>query len=242
MESILAIAGTAVVDNSSLQWRVVAMERKLRSGRRWFSLALLAIITATAPGCVGLLATALYRGRMAPPECTALEGKKVAIVCTANSGDFGPNPSAGIIARHVGRKLNSHVKDIKVINQQNVDAWIDEHDVDYIDYAEVGKGLKADMVVAIEIESMRLQDNATLYKGNTEYTLKVIDVKNGREVFSPFTPPAVYPRNTGFHTASVSKEQFRQKYLEVVADEIARRFYEHDLNQQIAIDTPDLPE
>jgi hypothetical protein len=106
----------------------------------------------------------------------------------------------------------------------------------------VGKGLKADLVVAIEIETLRLQDNATLYKGHTEYTLKVIDPKDGREVFAPFCPPAIYPKYSGLHTASVAKEQFRQKYLEVVADEIARRFYEHDLNQQIAVDTPDLPE
>lgn len=217
------------------------MDRKLRVNR-WLVALLLAIATISAQGCVGLLATALYRGRMAPAECSELEGKKVAIVCTANSGDFGPNPSAGIIARHVGTKLTANVKDIKIVNPQNIDAWIDEHEAEYIDYAEVGKGVKADLVVAIEIESLRLQDNATLYKGHAEYTLKVIDAKDGHEVFAPFCPPAVYPKINGFHTAGVGKEQFRQKYLEVVADEIARRFYEHDLNLQIAVDTPDLPE
>jgi hypothetical protein len=220
---------------------VLAMERKNRAVRR-LCLALLAVAAATAPGCVGLIATVLYRGRMAPAECAALEGKKVAVVCTANSGDFGPNPSAGIIAQHVGQKLSANVKDIKIVNQQNIEAWIDEHDAEYIDYAEVGKGVKADMVVVIEIESQRLQDNATLFKGHTEYTLKVINANDGREVFSPFTPPVIYPKYSGLHTASVSKEQFRQKYLEVVADEVARRFYEHDLNQQIAVDTVDLPE
>jgi hypothetical protein len=218
------------------------MERKLPSGHRWLALTIVALATAAAPGCVGLLATALYRGRMAPAECSALEGKRVAIVCMANSGDFGPNPSAGLIARHIGEKLKANVKDIKIVNQQNIEAWIDEHDAEYVDYAEVGQGVKAEMVVAVEIESLRLQDNATLYKGHTEYALKVIDAKDGHEVFAPFTPPVIYPKYSGLHTASVTKEQFRQKYLEVVADEIARRFYEHDLNQQIAIDTPDLPE
>jgi hypothetical protein len=204
--------------------------------------AFAALAMGAAPGCVGIVATALYRGRMAPAECKALEGKKVAIVCTANTGDFGPNPSANIIARHVGQKLTETVKDIKIVNQQNIEAWIDEHDAEYIDYAEVGKGVKAELVVAIEIESLRLQDSATLYKGNTEYTLKVIDVADGREVFAPFTPPVIYPKYSGLHTASVTKEQFRQKYLEIVGDEIARRFHEHDLNEQIAVDTAELPE
>lgn len=217
------------------------MERTLRAGRYLIAL-LLAMSIMAAPGCVGLVATMLYRGRMAPAECSALEGKKVAVVCTANSGDFGPNPSAGIIARHVGQKLKDNVKEIKIVNPQNIEAWIDEHDAEYIDYAEVGKGVKAEMVVAIEIESQRLQDNATLYKGHTEYKLKVIDVKDGSEIFAPFTPPVIYPKYSGLHTASVSKEQFRQKYLEVVAAEIARRFYEFDLNEQIAVDTIDLPE
>ncbi len=219
----------------------MAMERKLRV-ERWLVVTMLALTAMTSPGCVGLMATMLYRGRMAPAECKALEGKKVAIVCTANSGDFGPNPSAGIIARHIGQKLSANVKNIKIVNQQNIEAWIDEHDVEYIDYAEVGKGVKAELVVVVEIESQRLQDNATLYKGHTEYTLKVIDPKDGREVFAPFTPPVIYPKISGIHTAGVSKEQFRQRYLEVVAEEIAHRFYEYDLNQQIAVDTVDLPE
>ncbi|MCA9268179.1 MAG: hypothetical protein KDA41_06895 [Planctomycetales bacterium] len=216
------------------------MERHFRIAPKGVWL-LLPLLLLAANGCASLLATAFYRGNLAPADCNALEGKKVAVICTAAGGDFGPNPNAGPLSRQVGQLLATNVPEIKLVSQQKVDAWMDENDTSFLDYEEIGKGLKADMIVSIEIESLRLQDNQTMYKGQTSYRLKAIDVADGgREVYAPFTSPLIYPRISGVHTASVSLEEFRQKYLEVLAEDIAHHFYEHDLNQQIAIDTPDI--
>jgi len=137
--------------------------------------------------------------------------------------------------------LAENVKKIDVVSQQKIAAWMDQHDMEYIDHAEIGRAVQADMVVAIDVEALRLQDSQTLYKGRADYRLEVIDVKdNGRVVFAPFTPPVIYPRISGLPTTSVAKEQFRQKFVEIIADDVARHFYAHDLNQQVAIDPPDL--
>lgn len=206
--------------------------------------ARIAVVLLTAglvhsSGCI--LVPAFYRGRIAPPACDKLEGQRVAVVCTSNSSDFGPNPNTDLIARRVGSLLDENVKRIDVVSHQKVAAWLDEHDVDFIDYSEIGRGLEADLVVAIEIESIKLQDNPTMYKGRADYALEVIDIQEGgRAIYTPYAPPVIWPRIAGMSTTSVAKEQFRQKFVDVVSGDIARNFYAHDLNQQIAVDTPDL--
>ena len=212
-----------------------------RPARRLGLLLLLALTMAPASGCVGLIATVLYKGRMAPAAFPDLEGSRVAVVCLADSGDFGPNPNAGLLAKFVGNTLAMHVPDIDVVDAQRMAAWHDEHNTEYVEYLEMGKGVKADYVVGIELEEFRLQDSATLFKGRAEYGLKVIDVNNnGKTVYAPFTGPVTYPKISGLHTAGVSEREFRQKFLQVLAVEISQHFYSHDLNAKIAADTPDL--
>lgn len=193
-------------------------------------------------GCITKMVSAmLYRGRIAPAACEQLAGKRVAVVCTSDSSDFGPNRNPELIAREVGNLLSENVEEIDVVDHQRVAAWLDEHDPDFVDYAEIGRGVKADMVVVIEIEALRLQDNATLFKGRADYRLEVIDVHdNGRAVYSPFTPPVIFPKIAGYPTTSCNREQFRQKFTKVIAGDIGRHFYAHDLNEQIASDPTDL--
>ena len=189
-------------------------------------------------GCI--LVPVLYRGRMAPAECDKLEGKVVAVVCTSNSSDFGPSPDAELVARRVSSLLARNVKDVKVVAYQRVGAWMDEHDSQYVDYAEIGRDLNADLVVGIDIESFSLQSSATLYQGNAVYRLEVIDVGEDRVVYETFTPPVVYPPMRGVPSTEATKEQFRRTFTDILGGNIARHFYEHDLNDQIAIDTADL--
>lgn len=219
------------------------MERNLLCrGWRFVLLSpVILVLTAASSGCVGLIANIFYNGRMVPPPCDALEEKRVAVICAAESGDFGPNPNASMLARRIGQLLTRHGRKIEVVDYQQIEAWHDEHDTDYIDYVEVGRGVKADIVVAIELETLSLQDNQTLWKGRANYQLRVIDVANkGREVYSPFNPEFTHPRMSGLHTASVSKRDFRNQFIDALANDIAKHFYAHDLNQDIASDTPEL--
>jgi hypothetical protein len=216
------------------------MDRFLRvASNRAMIVGALAGWLATSSGCAGLVATLMYRGNLAPVACTALEGKRVAVVCTAGSGDFGPNPNAGMVARRVGQLLAQNVKEITLIPHQEIESWMDEHDVEFIDYVEIGHGVKADVVVGIDIESLRLQDGQTLYKGQANYKLAVIDVKTGNEIYAPeFIPPLTYPKISGMHTASIGKEEFRQQFIAVLSADVAKHFYAYDMNLDVAPDAP----
>ena len=217
--------------NPSFSWRELRPAMLLLAG----------LLVVANTGCVGLLANVLYRGRLAPAACDRLEGKRVAVVCTSNSSDFGPSPNADLIAKGVGILLAENVEEIEVVAHQKVAAWLDEHDVDFIDHTEIGRALNVDYVVAIDIELLRLQDNQTLYKGNASYRLEVIDITDdGRAVYAPFTPPVIHPKISGVPTTSVTKEHFRRQFVEVIAGDIARHFYEHDLNELVARDRADL--
>ena len=67
------------------------------------------------------------------------------------------------LASQVGRLLAKRVKGITVIDQREIAKWTDEHD--WEDYIEVGKQLKADMVVGISLEEYGLYQSQTLYQG-----------------------------------------------------------------------------
>ena len=98
-----------------------------RPTRRVLCVALLLTATLAQSGCVGAVAVLLYRGRIAPAACDKLEGQRVAVVCTGDSGDFGPNPNASLVAKAVGRLLDENVKKVDVVNHKRIEAWLDEH-------------------------------------------------------------------------------------------------------------------
>ena len=59
------------------------------------------------------------------------------------------------LVRQVGERLTKKVKKIKVVDEREVSEWTDENS--WQKFTEVGKALKADMVVGIELERFSLQ-------------------------------------------------------------------------------------
>ena len=62
---------------------------------------------------------------------------------------------------------------IKTVNQRKVAKWTDENT--WEEYAEVGKAMKADMVVGINLEGFSLFQGQTLYQGKANATVRVYD-------------------------------------------------------------------
>jgi hypothetical protein len=61
-------------------------------------------------------------------------------------------------------------------------------------------------------------------------------METGTVVFEKLPPQSVYPPNTGIPTQELQEPEFRRKYVGVLADEIARNFYEHDSRANFAAD------
>lgn len=200
-------------------------------------LAPLALLLASG-GCVGLTAQILYaiKGEKVPAEFEGLAGKRVAVVCVANTSNYDPGTASSTLAQLTETILKQHVDKIKVVRQEKVADWIDNHDWNQVDYLEIGKGLQAEMVVGIDLDGYRLHEDATMYKGKANVTVSVFDIKKGEAVFKKHIPNYMFPINGGQHQTETTEQQFQRKFLVVLAQDIAKLFYAYEFKDDFARD------
>ena len=203
-------------------------------------ICLLLMLSCLAPmlGCVGLVANLLNAvgAGLMPAAYSGLEDKKVAVICVSNSEMFGPTSTSTELARLINSRLRKNVKDIQLIPTQQVEDWIDRNDWDMVDFVTIGRGLSADMVVAIDLDSFTLHEGKTLYKGRADVHMVVYDTVTGEEVFAKSPPQIAYPTNAGVFREDISQKEFRRQFLEALADRLGRNFYAFDINEDVAGD------
>ncbi|HEX7448334.1 MAG TPA: hypothetical protein VF306_12355 [Pirellulales bacterium] len=192
---------------------------------------LLAASLALQFGCTKALVTAAYliKGTNDPAEFDELKDKRVAVVCRSQT-DLGFE-AAGVdkqLALAVGELLRTRGRHIKVIDQREVDNWIDENA--WEDFSDIGRALEdCDMVVGIDLLSFSLYQGQTLYQGNAEVKLIVCDMSHGgKPAWEKSMNAVVYPLNHGRPAQDEPPAQFRRKYVDVLAKEISQHFYPHD--------------
>ena len=193
-------------------------------------MALLLVATSPMMGCQSLLFTAVYlfKGTDVDPDFADLKGKKVAVVCRPMVSLQYSNSNVGRdLAQQISLLLQEQVPKIKVVDQRKVVKWTDENT--WEEYPEVGKALKADMVVAVDLESFSLYQGQTLYQGKANATIRVFDCKKGgKEVFRKSIPQAVYPPSAPMPASERTEPEFRAEFVGVLANQIARHFFAHD--------------
>ena len=190
------------------------------------------LLALTAIGCAGALQTVglVSGGSLKDAEYDGLEGQRVAIVCVSDSSSYGAGTEADLLAHEVATLLSAEVKDIKLVRASEVADWVDRNGWDQIDYREVGQGVKADRVVAIDLEGFRLHQDQTLYKGRVNITISVLDMqKQGAQVFRRSLLEFSFPRTGFVHSTDVSETRFRRTFISVVAEQLARHFYKYDV-------------
>jgi hypothetical protein len=189
-------------------------------------------------GCQGALVTAYYlmHGTNDEADYPGLKGKKVVVVCKPLIQLQYRNANvARDVSQQVSQLLREHIEKIKVVDQRKVAKWLDENT--WEDYTEVGKAMKADIVVGIDLESFGILEGQTLYQGKANVVVHVYECKaGGKEVFTRTMPPAIYPPNTGVPTSDCQEGEFRQKFIQVLAERVARLFYAHDRYADVAED------
>ena len=211
-----------------------------RPSVRYRMVLALALAAAAMPaiGCVSVLETAVFliKGTDVDPDFAGLKGKKVAVVCRPLvTLQYNNANAARDLAQQVTLLLQQQVPKIQVIEQRKVAKWTDENT--WEEYPEVGKALKADMVVGIDLESFSIFQGQTLYQGKANATVRVYDCKNGgKMVFEKILPQSVYPPNSGVPTSDRLEAEFRREFVAVLADQIARHFYAHDPHADLAQD------
>lgn len=221
-------------------------------GRGWYLLLGMGLIACSA-GC-GLMANLLHaaKGNMIPAEYDGLRGRRVAVVCMADSLSYGPSAAATLIARRVSKLLDEGVKDVEVIPQQRVNDWFDQHDWNSFEAESLGNEVDADAVLVIDLMSFGLYEGQTLFKGRADmglvvYTKDPVEAGAGKSedeesfkwhVSFENEPPQIhFPHSTGITTTELSENEFRRRFIDVVAHRVARTFFPYDVQENFAQDT-----
>jgi len=197
-----------------------------------------AILLVSLPGCgpVATLAWLIHGPEMIPAEFDGLKGKRVAVVCLDANSLSGPGGEADSVAKAVALTLQKHVPDIKMVRQSEVADWLDRQGDDVTDFRDVGRGVKADMVVGIDLLSFNLHEGQTLLKGRSKVGVKVYDMTKGGELVYESAPKEIaWPENGARHVTE-NEPQFRTNFTYMLADRIARDFYSVELTENFSED------
>ena len=194
----------------------------------------LAALVALFSGCIGFASQVLYtiKGNQEPAAYEGLEGKRVAVIAMSSAAFFDPSDPTGEIAQGVSELLRVNVKDIELVDQDEIADWIDNNDWQ-TNYKKVGIGVKADRIVAIDFTQLSFRDSSTLVKGRADFTVTVFDVHSGNKVFRRSTPEHEYPRNS---PADMRPKRFHIVYTSILSKYIASYFYDHPIDESFATD------
>jgi hypothetical protein len=200
-------------------------------------LSLLILLVVAQAGCIGL-ANLIHavKGDNLPAEFDGLKGQRVAVITITDSTQYSDDISARLLSQHVREVLNREVKDLKAVREEDIEQWRDTNGWDSIDYAALGKGVKADKVLAIELTDLRLRDGATLYRGRAGVTTIVYDVASGKREFRRHLEEFTYPVSVGQYASETTEARFRRVYLTVLAQRVARYFHPYNFRDSVAED------
>ncbi|MGC3970406.1 MAG: hypothetical protein QM775_24655 [Pirellulales bacterium] len=173
-------------------------------------------------GCAQALLTGAYliKGVGVPAEFKELKGSKTAIVCRPLVElQYSSSNAAEQLANNVGMMLKQKIRKIDIVSQQKIQQWTDEHD--WENFEEIGKAVKSDYVIGVEIEEFSLYSGQTIYQGRARLCVTVHDMKKkGEKVYQKHLPQIVYPPNGGIPTSEKSEEDFRRQFTALVAEQV----------------------
>jgi hypothetical protein len=217
----------------------MTMERRPASRRGLGALLGLVLLSlATAGGCQTVLFSAMYlfQGTTKDADFDGLNKKQVVVVCRQASGmEFSDPNVAKDLDKLVTARLTKNGYKIKLVEPSKVERWEDENSWD--EFLTVGRAMKAEMVVGIDLEQFSIRQGQTVYQGKANATVKVVDCKTGKEVFSHALKELIYPPNHVKSVTDVQEAEFRREFEDVLAERLARLFYPHDPNDDIGLDS-----
>lgn len=196
------------------------------------------LLAIAQTGCFGLAANLVnvVKGYTVDPEYEGFEDSRVAVVTITDSSQYSDDASARILSRRVSEILQTKVKKVELVREDEVQQWRDRNGWDAIEFIDIGRGVKADKVLAIEMTDLRLRDGATLYRGRATVTVTVYNVQTGEVDFRKHLDEFTYPETAGQYTSETTETKFRALYLSVLGSRIGRFFHGYDYSDTVAMD------
>ena len=215
------------------------MDRALSSSFRGWVLAFgAALALPILSGCNAIALVGAAAGLdQVPANCRDLEGKRVAVVAIAASGSTGGKIESRVLVDQLEQVLRMKVPGIQLVPQSEIEDWKDNHDWNQMDFRLIGRGVKADRVLAINIRSFSLYSGPSMYRGKTELDLQVYNMEDkGKVVWRKNVPEVQFPVHGEDAVISKSESQFRREFLAFLSARLARNFHAYDPQDAFADD------
>jgi hypothetical protein len=204
---------------------------------RLLSILLCSVFLSSSTGCVRFMANIIHaiKGSEMPAEYDGLKEQRVAVVCSTDDG-LSMDATSALMTDFIHVALNQHVKKIDLVRPTEIEQWLDVHGTLESDYVEIGKAVKADKLVAIDLSKMRVKDGPTLYRGRCDVGVTVYDIKNnGAIVFKKQMPEFTFPKDSAT-IADTAESKFRNMFLQIIAKRVAGMFYPVDHTVDFGLD------
>lgn len=203
-----------------------------------FAVTLLVAVVSLS-GCVGTAAQMLYfiKGDKVKAEFAGLKNRRVVVVCETDASSYGPNPLTESIAQMLSAQLKQNVKNIELVSPDAVENWKDQNGWQAINYVELGQGIEADYVVAVEISGYSIHEGQTMFKGRSTVRTQVLDIKNNGEVAFVYGPELLeFPKTHARPAIGTTEAEFERAYLTKMVQQISWLFYDHERLDSFAQD------
>ncbi|QDV68355.1 hypothetical protein Poly24_20640 [Rosistilla carotiformis] len=199
---------------------------------------LLALVIFAQLGCTSALTSIMYAvgADLEPAEYKDLARTKTAVVVITDGSQYSDDITSRTLTRKVSEYLEIEVDGIKLIAEEEIDSWKDINGWEQVDFIALGKGIKADKVLGIELTGLKLREGQTLYRGRANVTTTVYDVKSGRKEFRRSLDDFTFPVHTGKYASETTEAKFRRDFLDVLSRRVARYFHRYDPRDSVALD------
>jgi hypothetical protein len=196
------------------------------------------VLSLSQLGCIQFAANMVnaIRGDAVPAEYEGFEKQRVAVYTISDTGRYTEDVAARLLTRKVSEILLDKVKDIRLVRETEIGQWRDTQGYNEIDAVNLGRGVKADKVLSIELMRLRLLDGQTMYRGHADVNISVYDVESGSLEFRRSLEDYTYPAMAGLPVTESSEERFRRLYLDMLAERVARHFFPYDFRDSVAAD------
>jgi hypothetical protein len=184
-----------------------------------------------------------------PPKCKLASKKEVTVCILTNFASLETRPDAvpaeaelaELFAQQLRKRAQEHKEKIKVVPPAKVRAIQHRADLASRSLQEIGKELQADYVIALEIGALSLYEKSSfqqLYRGNMEINVQVVDATKPAGEGTIFTEPyrREYPGRGAMDAGDMSIAQFRARFLNAVAADLARLFIAYPSDERHVMD------
>ena len=185
-----------------------------------------------------------------PAPGPKLKGKKVVVLVHAVEGtqqDFQSLDRE--VMREVITILRKNVKKIEVVDLEKTWTWMEGHP-NWSDPAEAAKAFEADIAIFLEVESFHVANPSSpgLLEGTAKTHIQAFELdypknskgkkltdqpKESRSIYDSYQDSVFPVRGPVPEGNGISRNAFRNKFLQVVAQEISWQFVEHSPEDNI---------